>query len=48
LAYVKECSSFHSFGIRGTEDSCEYLPHYGSSSGAYIDYEGAFERCKSD
>jgi hypothetical protein len=47
LVYVKECSGFHSFEIRGTEDLCEHIPHYGTSSGSYIRYEGAFEGCKT-
>jgi hypothetical protein len=44
---VKECSGFHGFEIRATEDLCEYIPHYESSSGSYIHYEGGFEGCKT-
>ena len=47
LVYVKECTGFHGFEIRATEDLCEYIPHYGSSSGPYIRYEGGFEGCKA-
>ena len=47
LVYVKECEGFHAFEIRGTEDLCEHIPHYGSSSGSYIRYEGAFEGCRT-
>jgi len=46
LAYVEECDGFHSFEVRGTWDLCENIPHYGTSSGSYIRYEGAFEGCK--
>jgi hypothetical protein len=46
LAFVKECDGFHSFEVRGTEDLCEHIPHYGRSSGSYVRYEGAFEGCK--
>jgi hypothetical protein len=45
LVYVKECEGFHAFEIRGTEDLCEHIPHYGTSSGSYIRYEGAYEGC---
>ena len=47
LAYVEGCSGFHGFEIRGREDECEHIPHYGTSSGSYIRYEGAFEGCKA-
>jgi hypothetical protein len=47
LVYVEECTGFHGFEIRATEDLCEYIPHYGSSSGPYIRYEGGFEGCKA-
>jgi hypothetical protein len=47
LAYVEGCSGFHGFEIRGSEDECEHIPHYGTSSGSYIRYEGAFEGCKA-
>ena len=46
LVYVEECDGFHSFEVRGTEDLCEHIPHYGRSSGSYIRYEGAFEGCR--
>ena len=46
LVYVKECTGFHSFEIRGTESLCEHIPHYGESTGSYVRYEGAFEGCK--
>jgi hypothetical protein len=45
LVYVTECDGFHSFEIRATEDFCEHLPHYGTSSARFIRYEGAFEGC---
>lgn len=48
LVYVKECSGFHAFEVRGTMDLCEHIPHYGTSSGSYVRYEGAFEGCKKD
>ena len=47
LVYVEECSGFHGFEIRGTQSDCEDIPHYGTSSGSYIRYEGAFEGCKT-
>jgi hypothetical protein len=47
LVYVKECSGFHAFEVRGTMDLCEHIPHYGTSSGSYVRYEGAFEGCKT-
>jgi hypothetical protein len=46
LVYVKECDGFQAFEIRATEDLCEFIPHYGSSSGTYIRYEGAYEGCQ--
>ncbi len=46
LVYVKECSGFHAFEIRGTESICEHIPHYGKTSGSYVYYEGAFEGCR--
>lgn len=46
LVYVEECSGFHAFEVRGTETYCEHLPHYGSSSGSSIRYEGAYEDCR--
>jgi len=46
LVYVEECSGFHAFEVRGTEAFCEHLPHYGSSSGLRIRYEGAYEGCR--
>ena len=48
LVYVEECSGFHGFEIRATWNLCENIPHYGSSGGSYIRYEGAFEGCASD
>ena len=47
LVYVEECSGFHGFEMRGTQSDCEDIPHYGTSSGSYIRYEGAFEGCKA-
>ena len=47
LVYVRECNGFHGFEIRATWNLCENIPHYGSSGGSYIRYEGAFEGCKS-
>ena len=47
LVWVEECSGFHSFEVRGTQDLCEHIPHYGSSSGSYVRYEGPFEGCKN-
>ena len=48
LVYVKECTGFQGFEIRATEDTCEFIPHYGSaSSRSYIFYEGGFEGCRS-
>ena len=47
LVYVEECSGFHGFEIRATEDLCEYIPHYGYSGVPYIRYEGGFEGCKA-
>jgi hypothetical protein len=47
LVYVKECSGFHAFEVRGTMDLCEHIPHYGTSTGSYVRYEGAFEGCKA-
>lgn len=46
LVYVKECSGFHAFEVRGTLSVCEHIPHYGTSSGSYVRYGGAFEGCK--
>lgn len=46
LVYVEECAGFHGFEIRGTQSDCEHIAHYGTSSGSYIRYEGAFEGCK--
>ena len=46
LVSVEECDGFHSFEVRGTEDLCEHIPHYGRSSGSYVRYEGAFEGCR--
>ena len=48
LVYVEECSGFHGFEIRGTQSDCEDIAHYGTSSGSYIRYEGAFEGCKAN
>ena len=45
LVYVRECAGFHAFEIRGTETECEHIPHYGTSSGSWIRYEGGFEGC---
>jgi hypothetical protein len=47
LVYVEECSGFYGFEIRGTQSDCEDIPHYGTSSGSYIRYAGAFEGCKA-
>jgi len=47
LAFVEECSGFHSFQLNGTWSECEHIPHYGSGW-SYIFYQGPFGACKAD
>ena len=44
LVYVKECSGFYSFEVRGTWSFCENIPHYGNT-GTFVRYEGGYEGC---